>query len=461
MLCLTLAGMMAVSALAGCSQSDNQTASTTAAPAQTEGTQTTPGKEEETKASGTETEAAKTEGGWEYKEATLSLLIDNNVSLDGLNAVCDLAKEKLGITIEIEYKVDDSVLKTRLASGEMTDLLVYNSGALLSALNPSEYFMDLSNESFIDKYDDTYKSSVTVDGVVYGVPFASTQAGAVMYYKPIYEELNLEIPHTWDEFIANCQAIQAAGHTAYISSTAKKSMTQVLFLGDHYNVMAANPDFVKEFEKGNAKYASDPAALKSWQKYEDVLPYLQEGHTATTYDEACEMLADGQGAHWICLTQALSNIYSLYGEEAVNQIGVFGVPGDNAEDHGLTVWMPNSLYGSLNSEKQEDILRFMEFYISDEALTAYAGAILPDGPYCIKGYSLPESSYDAVKNDMQAYFDGGKTKVAMEFETAVKGANCSTITQSLISGLTTGADAAAEYDEDCKLQAIQLGLDWQ
>lgn len=408
-----------------------------------------------------ETEKNAEEGQWEYKEATLSLLIDNNVSLDGLNAVCDLAKEKLGITVEIEYKVDDSVLKTRLASGEMTDLLVYNSGSLLDALNPSEYFMDLSNQPFVEKYDDTYKDSVTVDGVVYGVPFASTQAGAVMYYKPIYEELGLQVPHTWDEFISNCEKIKEAGYTAYLSSTAKKSMTQVLFLGDHYNVNAANPNFVSEFEKGNAKYASDPVALRSWEKYEDVWPYLQEGHTATTYEEACDILAEGQAAHWICLTQALSNIYALYGEEAVNNIGVFGVPGDNKDDHGLTVWMPNSLYGSLNSEKQDDILRFMEFYISDEALNAYASAILPDGPYCIKGYSLPENSYDAVKNDMQEYFDAGKTQVAMEFQTPVKGANCATITQSLISQLTTGKDAAAEYDEDCKLQAVQLGLDWK
>lgn len=68
-------------------------------------------------------------------------------------------------------------ISSRLASGEMTDLLVYNSGALLSALNPSEYFMDLTKETFVDRYDDTYKSSVTVDGVIYGVPFASTQAG--------------------------------------------------------------------------------------------------------------------------------------------------------------------------------------------------------------------------------------------------------------------------------------------
>ena len=178
----------------------------------------------------------------------------------------------------------------------------------------------------------------------------------------------------------------------------------------------------REFEQGKVQYASDQVALKSWEKYQDIIPYLQEEHTTITYDEACRMLAEGRGAHWICLTQALSNIYSLYGEEVVNQIGVFGIPGDNANDHGLTIWMPNSIYGSIHSEKKKDILRFMEFYVSDEALDIYAKAVLPDGPYCIKEYTLPEDSYDGVKNDMQRYFKEGKTRVAMEFETAIKGA---------------------------------------
>lgn len=456
MLAIVLATVLAAGSLIGCSSQKAPEESTGAA-----------GQESQTKEESKESEAPETteeapqEGEWEYKEADLTLMIDNNVSLDGLNAVLELAKEKLGISVEVEYKVDDSVLKTRLASGEMTDLLVYNSGSLLAALNPSEYFMDLTDQPFVEKYDDTYKSSVTVDGVVYGVPFASTQAGAFMYNKAIYKELNLSVPTTWDEFLSNCETIQNAGYIAYIGATAKKFTNQMLFLGDHYNLVSENPSFVSEFEQGKAKYATDPVAFKSFQKYEDVIPYLQEGHTAATYDDACEMLANGEGAHWICLTQVLSNIYSLYGMDAVNNIGVFGVPSDDPDNMGLTVWMPNSLYGSINSEKQDDILRFMEFYISDEALTAYAEAILPDGPYCIKGYSLPDNAYDAVKNDMQAYFDAGKTHVAMEFETAVKGAECATILQSLVSGLITTEDAAQQYDEDCKLQAIQLGLEWE
>lgn len=452
-LSLAMAAILAAAGLTGCSDKEVQsTPASDPAPSTLEES-----ARPETEEGGEE----PSEGGWEYREATLSLLIDNNVSLDGLNAVLDLAKEKLGITVEIEYKVDDSVLKTRLASGEMTDLLVYNSGSLLSALNPSEYFMDLTDQAFVEKYDDTYKSSVTVDGKVYGVPFASAQAGAVIYNKSIYEELGLNVPATWEEFIANCEKIDEAGYVALISATAKSSSTQVLFLGDHYNLVAESPDFVSEFEKGKAKYATDPAALRSFQKYMDVRSFFQDGHTATTYDEAYEMLADGEGAHWIYLTQALSNIYSLYGEEVVNNMGVFGIPGDDPDNQGLTVWMPNSIYGSINSDKQDDILRFMEFYISDEALNAYAGAILPDGPYCIKGYMLPDNSYDAVKYDMQEYFDAGRTELAMEFQTAVKGANCPTITQSLVSGLIDAKEAAAQYDDDCKLQAIQLGLNWE
>ena len=57
----------------------------------------------------------------------------------------------------------DNIVKTRLAAGEMADLCLYNSGSLLNALNPAEYFIDISNEDFIDKLDETYKSTVTVE----------------------------------------------------------------------------------------------------------------------------------------------------------------------------------------------------------------------------------------------------------------------------------------------------------
>lgn len=99
----------------------------------------------------------------------------------------------------------------------------------------------------------------------------------------------------------------------------------------------------------------------------------------------------------------------------------------------------------------------MEFYTSDEALDAFTEAQKPDGPYCIKGYELPEDSYDAVKQ-AQEYFDAGKVNVALEFQTAVKGTNCEYICSELATGQTTAEEAAQAYDDDCKNRL--RSLDW-
>lgn len=400
---------------------------------------------------------------WEYKEATLTLLADTSSTMDGLQAVADLAKEKLGITVEIETQPGgeegNNIIKTRLAAGEMSDLLVFNSGAVMASLNPADYFVDITEEAFADRLDDTYKDSVTVDGAVYGIPMSSSSLGAILYNKDVYEELGLEVPHTWDEFIANCDAIKEAGQTALIGTFADNWTCQIPILGDFYNVQAAEPTFAKDFEAGTAKHATTPIVLKSWEKMEATAQYYGADYMAATYDDGCDALVNGDGAHWFILSQALSNIHSLYGED-VNNIGLFGIPGDDPEDHGITVWMPLSIYGNKNSEKVEDIKRFMEFYVSDEALDAYAQAQLPDGPYCVKGYELPENVFDAVK-DAQTYFEAGKTSTAMEFQCGVSSTVGGAICAECGSGQTTAEEAAAAWDEDCRKQALQLGFDWE
>ena len=170
------------------------------------------------------------------------------------------------------------------------------------------------------------------------------------------------------------------------------------------------------------------------------------------------MLYNAQGAHWICLTRALSNMYELYGDNS--NIGVFAVPSDKPGESYLTNWMPNSMYVNKNTANYDAVMAFLEFFTSDEALDAYTNALLPDGPYCIKGYKLPDNAYEAVANDMQKYFDEGKTGPALEFITDIKGANCSQICQEAGSGQTTAKEAAEKYDADCRLQAQQLGYDW-
>jgi raffinose/stachyose/melibiose transport system substrate-binding protein len=458
---LLLSTVLIMSSLTGCSSSGSKktdsNAGTTANSADVDTAETATTAETADNADSA-SEAKK------YDGVTLTVLKDSNSTDLGFNAVLEKATEKLGIKFEVEKYVGgpdgDNIIKTRLASGEMSDICIYNSGSMFAALNPTEYFADISSEEAVSHLDDTYKSTVTVDGGVYGVPFSSAQAGAILYYKPDYEELGLSVPKTWNDFLANCDALKKAGKTALIGTVGDSWTSQLIFLGDNFNVLAAAPDFPAKFEAGEAKYATTEAGLMSFKKMADVQKYYNEDYLAATYDDGVDMLANGEGSQWVMLTQSLSSMYSLYPDK-VKDIGVFAIPGEDANSNGLTVWMPTSLYVNNNSKNKEAALAFINFYTTSEALDAYTSAVLPDGPYLIKGYSLPDNAYDAVKTDMQAYFDAGKTQVALEFLTSVKGANCPAICQEVGTGQATAEDAAKAYDEDCKKQAVQLGLEWK
>ena len=51
---------------------------------------------------------------------------------------------------------------------------------------------------------------------------------------------------------------------------------------------------------------------------------------------------------------------------------------------------------------------------------------------------------EAIRVDLQKYFDEGNTALAMEFMCSVKGSNCPSICQELGSGQTTAEEAAAK-----------------
>lgn len=414
--------------------------------------------------SGSEDASGGSEGGDKpYEGVTLKWWAGNAENNAGTQAVMDAATEKLGMEFEVEVNPGgsegDNILKTRIASGDLPDFLAYNSGSKLHDLNPSRGFLDISDWDVVEKFDDAFLSSVTIDDAVYGTPQSSTQAGAVIYYKPDYEELGLEIPHTWDDFVANCEKLADAGKTPVYFTGGETWATQVLFLGDYYNIAAANPTFAEDYTNGTAKYADVPEATRSWTKYEDLVDFLNADKSAATVTDGNFALATGEATHWFILTQQLPLI--LENVDDPDDIGVFGVPGDDADNHGLTVWEPMSWYVSKDSENIEAVHAFLDFYYSEEALDLYFETYGANGPSCVKGYELPESVCNAVRVDMQAYFDDGKTTPALEYQSPIKGTTCEQMTTAVGLGQMSGEEAASMYDDDCKKSAVQLGYDWE
>jgi raffinose/stachyose/melibiose transport system substrate-binding protein len=365
------------------------------------------------------------------------------------------------VTFELENRPGgaegDNLVKTRLSTGEMTDIFQYNSGSLFQALNPTQNLADLSDIQ--GGVVDSFKPVVTsTDGMVRGVPFGAAMGGGIYYNKPIYKELGLSVPKTWAEFMANNEKIKAAGKVA-VAQTYKDTWTSQLFvLADFYNVQAANPSFAADYTANKAKYATTPAAMKGFDYLEQVnkAGYLNADFGAAIFDDGVRMVANGEAAHFPMLTFALGNIKQNFPDK-VNDVGFFAQPGDDAAKNGLTVWMPSGVYVSAKSANIDAAKKFLAFVASPEGCKLMQDANGATGPYLIKDCGLPTDVPPSVA-DMLPYFQAGMTAPALEFVSPIKGPNLEQLTVEVGSGIRPAAEAAALYDKDVEKQAKQLGL---
>ncbi len=399
---------------------------------------------------------------------SLSIYIDSAPSTIALfDGLVEAYKQvEPDVTIELETHPaggeGDNLVKTRLATGDMNDLFAYNSGSLLQALTPDNTLVSLADQSWVDKLDPNFTNAVSTENGLYGAPVFASFAGAMIYNKDIYADLDLEIPTTWDEFMANNEAISKAGLTPVVQTFGDTWTSQLFVLGDFYNVAAAEPDWADRYTAGEAKYVDEPA-LAGFQKGQDVFDagFLNKDFASARYEDGVRMLAEGTAAHYPMLT---GNVAPAIGEnfpDADASIGVFPIPGDDASSNGLTVWMPNGVYipKTTEGEKLDAAKNFLEWLTTPEACAAQAEAATLGGPFVVDGCELPDDAATLVK-DMQPYFDEGRTGLALEFLSPIKGPGLEQITVEVGSGIRSAADGAALYDQDVEKQAQQLGLDW-
>jgi raffinose/stachyose/melibiose transport system substrate-binding protein len=395
---------------------------------------------------------------------TLTYLVDDSEANQASAKALAAAYMKLhpNVTINVESRPGgtdgDNLVKTRLATGDMTDVFWYNSGSLLQALHPADTLVDLANEPFIANIVESFLPTVSQNGGVFGVPSQTAMGGGILYNKKVYKDLGLSVPTTWAEFEANNEKIKAAGIAPVIATFGDTWTSQLFVLADYFNVAQADPTFAQDYTANKAKYASIPAAMAGFN-------YLQEGFkkgwyqkdfATTKFDQGLKLLADGKGAHYPMLTFALSTI-ATNSPDQVNDIGFFAVPGTDAAKNGATIWMPAATYIPKTTKNLDVAKDFLGFIASTAGVDALTAAVAPTGPYVIKGATLPDSVLPAVK-DVAAYIDSGKSAPALEFLSPIKGPSLEQITVATGSGQMDAATAAANYDKDVEKQAKQLGL---
>ena len=391
----------------------------------------------------------------------ITLLTDNaETTVKPAKAViAAFEKANPDITVKLESRPGgadgDNLVKTKLSTGDMEDVFWYNSGSLLQALSPEKTLVDLTNDPALKNTDPSFLPTVTQNGKVYGAPVGTVMGGGILYNKDVYSKLGLQVPKTWSEFESNSDKIKAAGITAVIGSFKDTWTSQLFVLGDYHNVATANPEFADEYTANKVKYATDPAAVKGFEKTAEAQQrgWLNRGAGSTTFDQGMKLLASGKAAQYPLLTFPVG---TLPADEAA-KIGFFGIPGDDASKNGATIWPGNGQYIPKTSKNIDAAKKFVAYVASVAGSDVYSSEAPPTGPYMVKGSKLPDSAPPVAK-DLQAYIDAKTVTPALEFLSPVKGPSLEQITVAVATGQTSPKDGAAQYDADVAKQAKQLGL---
>jgi raffinose/stachyose/melibiose transport system substrate-binding protein len=368
------------------------------------------------------------------------------------------------ITVKVETRPagtdGDNLIKTRLSTGDMNDVFLYNSGSLFQALHPDTQLQPLTDEPWVKDITDDFKKTVSTDKGTYGAPTGTTFDGGIMYNKKVYEKLGLSVPKTWSDFIANSEKIKAAGIVPVIQSYGDTWTSQLFVLADFANVNAADPSWAADYtaNKSNAKYSKQPA-LAGFTHTQEIFDkgLMNKDYASLTNVNALKMLATGEGAQYPMITTVISNVLQSNPDQ-INDIGYFAIPTDSSEPNA-TVWEPGGAYipKTTTGDKLAAAKKLVAFINSPTGCDIQNSAGTPAGPFAISTCKLPSDAPALVQDELK-YQDDKKTGLALEFLSPIKGPNLEKILIQVGSGISSGTQGAALYDQDVKAQAQQLGI---
>ena len=167
------------------------------------------------------------------------------------------------------------------------------------------------------------------DGVAYHPPNGAQIIPFIFYNKAIFEEVGVEVPTTYAEFVEVSQAIKDAGHTPILMCGAEpwcgSFPVVALFSAD---VFGDDPDWMKKRKAGEVSF-SDPEMVAAFQKFQDLVNagLIDEGGLGTDFATANQAFYDGEAAMYF---QGSWFIGYMEPEVSANT-GVFLLPQDDGD----------------------------------------------------------------------------------------------------------------------------------
>lgn len=300
------------------------------------------GSNEPAKTTGTTTEPAKNE----VKPFTLTLrhtqIKDTTKKrlkmLEDVVAATEKAVPGLKIQMEgIDEVVHrDEKLRAEMAAGNPPKIFdLFGGKADAFTFAKSNRLLDvapiLKELGIQDKFANLQE--FTMDGKVYGLPMAGYVEG-VFYNKKVFKDLGVEVPKTFEEFLAICEKAKAKGITPL--AFASKDAWVINMMMNTMFVRTAGGEVVDNLVAGTAKWTDAPV-VDAFKKFEDVVKkgYFQEGSLGLAYAEQQNKFKAGEAAMVFDGSWANSAFIDPEKSKIPNDVGFFNFPGMGGKGDGL------------------------------------------------------------------------------------------------------------------------------
>jgi len=156
---------------------------------------------------------------------------------------------------------------------------------------------DLWANSSLDEELASSKGAMTLKGQVWGVPYTYYQWG-IYYRKDLFAQVGIDVPTTWDDFIAAGKALKAAGITPITIGT--KYLWTAAGVFDYLNLRTNGYEFHMKLTNGEISWRDDRvrATFANWREMLDAGMFL-ENHAAYSWQEALAPMVQGKAAMYV------------------------------------------------------------------------------------------------------------------------------------------------------------------
>ena len=193
----------------------------------------------------------------------------------------------------------DAAVRTQMEAGTGDDLYYLRSkgSGASHKLYDEGHFLAIDGLPGLDNIIPAAVDNWTAnDGKVFGVGYIATSEG-IYYNQDIFTELNLSLPTTWDELLADAKAFQDAGYIP-IANASGDSWTVPTLLMQNWIPMLIGGEAGRMAYVNGERCLNDADFTQAFQMLKDISPYLPEGQAALTYYDSQQLFLQGQAVMW-------------------------------------------------------------------------------------------------------------------------------------------------------------------